>query len=82
MPGDLVRHFKRETADRSTRKYLYRIMSFARHSETKEQYVVYRSLETGETWVRPFDMFMSAVDKAKYPNIKQEYRFEIEEDIL
>lgn len=51
----------------------------ATHSETKEKYVVYRALY-GDTnlYIRPYNMFLSKVDKEKYPNIKQEYRFELQ----
>ena len=79
-PGDLVRHFKRETIDQSTLKYLYKFIAIATHSETREKMAVYLSMENGEFYVRPYDMFMSKVDKAKYPNIKQEYRFEKAEE--
>ena len=34
------------------------------------------SVSTGEIWLRPYDMFMSKVDREKYPNVEQEYRFE------
>ena len=40
--------------------------------------VVYRSLYgNGELYVRPYDMFASPVDRVKYPNVEQEYRFEL-----
>ena len=55
----------------------YRILAIARHSETGEQMVVYKALYgEGEVFVRPLDMFMEPVDRAKYPDASQEYRFE------
>ena len=67
-PGDTVRHFKGK---------LYEVLCFARDSETQEEMVVYRALygERG-VWVRPKAMFLSAVDKEKYPDAAQAYRFE------
>ena len=76
--GDVVRHFKRETADPTTNDYLYLIIGEATHSETRERLMVYQALYgDGKLYVRPYDMFMSEVDREKYPNSKQKYRFEI-----
>lgn len=67
-PGDVVRHFKGNE---------YEILCFALDSETRAELVVYRALygERG-TWVRPKEMFFSEVDREKYPDVKQTYRFE------
>jgi len=78
--GDIVRHFKRETLsedDLLRNVYLYKIIGFAEHTETGESMVVYQALygDFG-LYVRPYDMFMGKVDRDKYPDIKQEYRFE------
>ena len=67
-PGDIVRHFKGNP---------YQILYFAKDSETQRDVVVYRALygERG-IWVRPMEMFFSPVDREKYPDATQEYRFE------
>ncbi|MCR4698183.1 MAG: DUF1653 domain-containing protein [Bacilli bacterium] len=76
-PGDIVRHFKRETVDPNTTQYLYEIKGVAIHSETREEMMVYQGLyDDFLLYVRPLKMFLSQVDKEKYPAIKQKYRFE------
>lgn len=58
----------------------YLLTDVATHSETKEKYVVYRGLYgNNELYIRPFDMFFSEVDKEKYPEVKQQYRFELQD---
>ena len=82
QPGDIVKHFKRDLSGEDVlavepNKYLYEVVSWARHSETDERYVVYRALYgTKETWVRPYAMFMEEVDGEKYPQVRQRFRFE------
>ena len=57
--GDMVRHFKRETVDQTTRKYLYRIIGEATDSESREKVMVYQALyDDCGIYVRPYDMFM------------------------
>ena len=69
----IYRHFKGD---------YYLVEDIVKYSETKEEMVLYRQLYGDYSlWVRPKEMFLSEVDKEKYPDVKQKYRFEeIKED--
>ncbi len=67
----VYRHFKGD---------YYLVVDVAKHSETGEEYVVYRKLyEDGSLWIRPKAMFLGEVDREKYPEVEQTYRFELQE---
>ena len=67
----VYKHFKGDS---------YIIEDVATHSETREKYVVYRALYgDNELYIRPYNMFMSEVDNNKYPEVKQKYRFELQD---
>ena len=60
----------------------YLVEDIAIGSEDDKQYVVYRALYgDNKLYIRELEMFLSSVDKNKYPNVKQEYRFELVENI-
>lgn len=71
--GKRYRHFKGKT---------YIVLHVALDSETNNdenprKLVVYQA-EYGDKliWVRDYDMFLSKVDRKKYPEVEQIYRFE------
>ena len=55
---------------------LYETINIAKHTETGEMLVIYREVSKDTIYARPYDMFNSKVDKEKYPEVEQEYRFE------
>ncbi len=75
--GDILRHFKRDLVGCQGTDYLYAYVGLARQTETGEPLAVYRGLY-GERvlYARPAAMFFSLVDKDKYPEVRQAYRFE------
>ena len=59
----------------------YLVEDIAIGSEDDTEYVVYRALYgDNKLYIRPLDMFLSKVDKEKYPTCNQEYRFELVSD--
>ena len=86
----LTRHFKKDVQQDIERKVViggkYRhfkigkivtVIGVSRHTETEEVSVIYDY--EGTLWNRPIEMFMSEVDREKYPDAKQKYRFELVE---
>lgn len=67
MIGKTFRHFKGG---------LYEIIDIAVHSENAGVLVIYKSKKDPTlVWARPLDMFLSDVDKEKYPLSRQNKRF-------
>ncbi len=69
--GDIYRHFKGN---------LYEVIIIARDSETLEEKVVYKEVNGEAAYVRSLPMFVSPVDKEKYPDVTQEFRFQLVEE--
>nr|DAK01946.1 MAG TPA: Protein of unknown function (DUF1653) [Bacteriophage sp.] len=91
----LTRHFKKDNIStefdrplpKKGEKYkhfklgkIVTVIGISRHTETEEMSVAYEY--EGHIWNRPLEMFMSEVDKEKYPNAEQKYRFERLSDVL
>ena len=71
--GKTYKHFKNK---------LYKVIDIVYDSESNndleyKKVVIYQALYGDNLkWARPYDMFNSLVDKEKYPNVEQVYRFE------
>lgn len=72
MVGKIYRHFKGKD---------YKVLCIAKDSDSDpedlREVVVYEALYGKHLiWIRGYDEFVAPVDKEKYPNVEQEYRFE------
>ena len=66
--GGIYRHFK---------GHIYRVLCVGKDVDTLKEKVVYQNIEKeDDIWVRDKDEFLSCVDKKKYKEVKQRYRFE------
>ena len=72
--GDIYKHFKGHVY--MVIAIAYDTEKYSKENKDESKVVVYQNLDTKEVWVRPYEMFISKVDHVKYPDIKQEYRFE------
>ena len=66
QPGDTIQYFKGG---------FYKIIAIGTNVETEEKMIVYQSLKDKKIWIRPYNMFISKVNRKKYPNAYQPYRF-------
>lgn len=70
LPGNIYYHYKGGT---------YEIVSMATHTETNEKLVVYKSLNFGSFYARPFDVFSSKVEvEDELGNKSEVNRFEMD----
>lgn len=65
--GKTYRHFKGKIVE---------VIAISQDTESPGQYYVVYKCEDGAIWSRPYGIFVGKVDRKKYPDAGQEYRFE------
>ena len=70
--GGIYKHFK---------GHLYRLLLVGKDADSLSEKVIYQILENDkDIWIRDREEFLSLVDNIKYPEVKQKYRFELQDN--
>lgn len=68
--GGIYKHFK---------GHIYKVLFIARDADNLSEKVIYQNIyDENDIWIRDKNEFLSKVDKSKYPNVEQEFRFELQ----
>ncbi len=66
----IYRHFKGD---------YYLVINTCYNAEDESEWVIYQGLyDNAKLWIRSLEDFTSKVDKNKYPNCNQEYKFQLQ----
>ncbi len=69
--GDYYKHFK---------GHIYKIIDIVYDCDSigdkLDKVVIYENVDDKKRWARKYNDFISLVDREKYPDVKQKYRFE------
>lgn len=68
--GGIYRHFKGN---------IYKVLMIGYDTEDESKKVIYQGIDNEKVWIRDYNMFLSPVVKNKYPDILNEFRFELVE---
>lgn len=73
MVGSIYKHFK---------GHMYKVLMVVNDADSPKdeikKVVIYQDINNEELiWARKYEDFISKVDKEKYPDVEQEYRFEL-----
>lgn len=67
--GRTYKHFK---------GHIYKVLMIATDADCIDRkLVIYENVLDKKIWARKYEEFISKVDKIKYPDVKQTYRFEL-----
>ena len=68
--GGIYKHFK---------GHIYKVLCVGKDAFDLKEKVVYQNVSSEEEiWIRDKDEFLSLVDREKYPDVEQKYRFELQ----
>ena len=69
--GKIYKHFK---------GHIYKVIDIVNDADSVgskiEKVVIYENVDDKQRWARKYNEFASLVDREKYPDVEQKYRFE------